>query len=112
VRFLVDEQLPRALAQWLETQGYDADHVSDLGLLGLSDAEITRPALDTGAVIVTKDEDFGFNAAAAGAGQVLWIRFGNSRTGCSWPGWTWLAGDVATAPGGRGGRLSRLTSTG
>jgi predicted nuclease of predicted toxin-antitoxin system len=31
MRFLVDAQLPPALAQWLASHGHDAMHVTDLG---------------------------------------------------------------------------------
>jgi predicted nuclease of predicted toxin-antitoxin system len=32
MRFLVDAQLPPALARWLSAQGCPADHVADLGM--------------------------------------------------------------------------------
>jgi predicted nuclease of predicted toxin-antitoxin system len=32
MRFLVDAQLPPALARWLAAQGHEAAHVGDLGL--------------------------------------------------------------------------------
>jgi predicted nuclease of predicted toxin-antitoxin system len=33
VRFLIDAQLPPALARYLAALGHDAKHVSDVGLL-------------------------------------------------------------------------------
>jgi predicted nuclease of predicted toxin-antitoxin system len=38
MRFLVDAQLPPALANWLAAQGHDAAHVADLDH-ALDDAE-------------------------------------------------------------------------
>jgi predicted nuclease of predicted toxin-antitoxin system len=40
VRFLVDAQLPPALARWLVEQGHDASHVTDHGLGEASDRRI------------------------------------------------------------------------
>ena len=41
MRFLVDQQLPPALARFLAAGGHLAEHVSDIGLV-LSAAEIER----------------------------------------------------------------------
>jgi predicted nuclease of predicted toxin-antitoxin system len=40
MRFLVDAQLPPALARWIESQGQVAQHVADLGLADASDRSI------------------------------------------------------------------------
>jgi predicted nuclease of predicted toxin-antitoxin system len=40
VKFLVDNQLPAALARWLAARGLDACHVSDIGLEEASDQHI------------------------------------------------------------------------
>ncbi|MFZ1575492.1 MAG: DUF5615 family PIN-like protein [Chromatiaceae bacterium] len=37
MRFLVDAQLPPALARWLAQRGHEAEHVLDCGLLDASD---------------------------------------------------------------------------
>lgn len=80
MRFLVDAQLPPALARWLAAQGHQADHVADLGLGGASDATIWDLALRTGVVIVTKDEDFAQRHALSGGGPaVVWVRLPNTR---------------------------------
>jgi predicted nuclease of predicted toxin-antitoxin system len=34
MRFLIDAQLPPALARWLSSAGHDAEHVADIGLAG------------------------------------------------------------------------------
>jgi predicted nuclease of predicted toxin-antitoxin system len=40
MRFLVDAQLPAALARWLAAEGHRAEHVADIGLAGALDKEI------------------------------------------------------------------------
>ncbi len=52
MRFLIDAQLPPALARWLSSAGHDAGHVADIGLAGARDGEIWAYALSAGAVIV------------------------------------------------------------
>ena len=80
MRFLVDAQLPPALARWLGTQGHEAAHVGDLGLQAASDAAIWDHALATSSVIVTKDEDFAQRKALGEDGpRVVWIRLPNTR---------------------------------
>lgn len=58
MRFLVDAQLPVALARRLSDSGHPSKHVADCGLLNASDSRIWAFAADSGAAIVTKDEDF------------------------------------------------------
>lgn len=80
MRFLVDAQLPRILSRHLIRAGHLADHVDEAGLAGASDRKIWSRAYSTGAVIVTKDEDFARRRIAATTGPaVLWIRLGNTR---------------------------------
>ena len=58
MRFLVDAQLPPALARQIELLGHTAEHVADSGRAKAADNVIRAYAAETGAVIVTKDEDF------------------------------------------------------
>ena len=44
LRFLVDEDLPRTLAQDLNAAGFEAQDVRDVGLRGKSDHEILELA--------------------------------------------------------------------
>jgi predicted nuclease of predicted toxin-antitoxin system len=79
VNFLVDAQLPPALAQWLREAGYVAQHVEDVGLREADDGEIWRHALQADVVIVTKDEDFVTRAIQTGTAPVIvWLRLGNA----------------------------------
>lgn len=81
MRFLVDEQLPAALARWLSHRGHTAEHVDDVGLSGCSDQEIWERAAVTTAVLVSKDEDFVSMRVNRTEGPALvWVRIGNVRT--------------------------------
>jgi len=53
-RFLIDAQLPPALARWLTAQGHPAEHVFDFGGDGTTDNDVWNRALDTDAVIISK----------------------------------------------------------
>jgi predicted nuclease of predicted toxin-antitoxin system len=85
VKFLVDAQLPPALAHWLREAGHEATAVGDVGLRDASDTVIWQHASDTGAIIVTKDEDFARRVHPGNAGPViLWVRIGTNRALQSW----------------------------
>ncbi len=78
MRFLVDAQLPPALARWLAAQGHDAEHVVDCRLEGADDSAVWDYAGAIGAVIVSKDEDFAIRHFSRMSGPaVVWIRLGN-----------------------------------
>jgi predicted nuclease of predicted toxin-antitoxin system len=78
MKFIVDAQLPPALAAWLRAKGHEASALRDIGLRDASDEEIWRHVGDDGVVIVTKDEDFAKIAASDMAGpRILWVRTGN-----------------------------------
>lgn len=80
MRFLVDAQLPPALARWLAAKGHEASHVADHGLEAASDSAIWTFALQTSAAIVTKDEDFAQRKVLADIGPaVIWVRLPNTR---------------------------------
>lgn len=80
MRFIIDAQLPPALARFLTANGHEAAHVGDRGLQAASDRAIWDFAIEDGAVIVTKDEDFAQRKALGDAGPaVIWIRLPNTR---------------------------------
>jgi predicted nuclease of predicted toxin-antitoxin system len=79
VRFLVDNQLPVELAEWLRQQGHEAEHVLEVQLAQAKDNPIWQHALTHGAVIVSKDEDFAEWVRRGRPGPaVIWLRLGNS----------------------------------
>ena len=55
MRFLVDAQLPPALARWLVANGHTAEHVADRQMEAASDAAIWDCALQEAAAIITKE---------------------------------------------------------
>lgn len=79
MRFLVDAQLPPALARRIESLGHSAEHVADRGLTTATDGEIRRQAAAIGAAIVTKDEDFAVYRLLHEGPSVVWLRIGNTR---------------------------------
>ena len=77
MKFLVDAQLPPALAGWLRDRGHEAEHVFEIGMVGATDVEIAARAEQVGAVLVTKDEDFTALRLPDRFG-LLWLRCGNA----------------------------------
>jgi hypothetical protein len=54
VKFLVDHQLPPALAQYLREHGFDSEHVIEAGLSTATDIDICRYAKLKGAPLSAK----------------------------------------------------------
>ena len=80
MKFLVDNQLPAALARFLNSHGHDAQHVLDLHMDEAGDTAIWNHAAAQGRVLVSKDEDFLHLANRPGAtGVFVWVRLGNCR---------------------------------
>lgn len=87
MRFLIDAQLPPALAGGLREAGHEASHVEDIGLREADDGAIWARALQSEAILVTKDEDFAARfAQAVNAPVIVWLRVGNTtnRALCAW----------------------------
>lgn len=80
MRFLVDAQLPPALARMLSAHGHVAEHATDVGPADAPDRDLWRYALEHQAVLITKDEDFSNMLVFGGPALVIvWIRVGNTR---------------------------------
>ena len=67
MRFLLDMNLPPAIAEWLQSKGHDAVHIREIGLGHLPDREVFARAAEEGWIVVTFDLDFGEIAGLAGA---------------------------------------------
>jgi predicted nuclease of predicted toxin-antitoxin system len=81
VKFLVDNQLPAALARFLASRGVDCQHVLDVDLSEASDAEIWDHASRNDCIVISKDEDFLYLANLPSMkARLIWIRLGNCRT--------------------------------
>jgi predicted nuclease of predicted toxin-antitoxin system len=80
VTFLVDNQLPPALARFLTSKGHTARHVIDIGLDEDTDKAVWDYAVRHRMALVSKDEDF--LALANRVGKTtpwIWVRLGNCR---------------------------------
>jgi len=74
MRFLLDMNLPPAVAEWLRSEGHNAVHIREIGLAHLRDHEIFARAAEEGRIVVTFDLDFGETVGlvgATGSGVVL-----------------------------------------
>jgi predicted nuclease of predicted toxin-antitoxin system len=77
--FLIDAQLPPALARAVTDAGYPARHVSDVGLLHADDLPIWTFAQEQGCSLITKDEDFvAIRLRAKDGVSVVWLRIRNT----------------------------------
>jgi predicted nuclease of predicted toxin-antitoxin system len=92
MKFIIDAQLPPALADWLRGKGHEAVAVREIGLLDADDNAIWAHAVENQATIVTKDEDFAIRAATQDGPPILWVRTGNlvnrlllARFEVAWP---------------------------
>ena len=79
MRFLVDAQLPKSLAEWLNEAGHDAVHTLDLPLGNrTSDVELCEVALREQRIIISKDGDFVESLLVAGQpSRLLLVATGN-----------------------------------
>lgn len=81
MKLLVDNQLPPALARYLQSERFDCVHVRDIGLASATDHVIWEYAKTNHQAIVTMDQDF-YNLAIRGENvppQIVWVRLGNCR---------------------------------
>lgn len=95
MRFLVEAQLPPALAKWLVLAGKEAWHVREIGMMSTPDALIFAEAVRRDAIVITKDTDFLVLADASRerAPVIIHVRIGNctaryllNRWAEAWPG--------------------------
>ena len=79
MRFIVDAQLPPALARALREGGHDVQSVRELGLQEAEDSDIWDYALANHSAVITKDQDFAERLLASrSAPVVVWLRIGNT----------------------------------
>ena len=79
MKFLVDAQLPRRLALWLQQRGHDVIHTLDLAQQNrIPDPFLLARANQDGRVLVTKDTDFEItHELGQGPPKLLLITTGN-----------------------------------
>jgi predicted nuclease of predicted toxin-antitoxin system len=80
VKFLVDNQLPPALARFISQDlGTKAHHVIDFGLRDAHDIQIWRYASSSELILISKDEEFIDLWVKEPVTKLLWVRLGNCR---------------------------------
>ena len=79
MKFLVDAQLPKRLAEWLNEVGHDTVHTLDLPRGNrTSDAELSDVALREQRIVVSKDSDFVASLLVTGhPSRLLLVATGN-----------------------------------
>lgn len=77
MKFLIDANLPPAMADWLREAGHEARHVRDALSLTAPDEAVWSEALTSGAIVVTKDADYLALAARDPSGRLVLVRCGN-----------------------------------
>ena len=79
MKFLVDAQLPRLLADWLAGAGHDAVHTLDLPRANRTpDDEICMVADAENRIVLTKDDDFVYSfLVQARPSRLLLVSTGN-----------------------------------
>jgi predicted nuclease of predicted toxin-antitoxin system len=80
VKFLVDNQLLSALAQFLRDRGFDAIHVLEIGRAQARDVDIWSLAIESGRIVISKDRDFVDLAESLSTGRLFLVKLGNCRT--------------------------------
>jgi predicted nuclease of predicted toxin-antitoxin system len=81
MKFIVDQQLPPALAGWLRRKGHDASHVREHGFREAEGDAIWPYAEANGAIIGAKDSDFSTRRTRLLSGPTIpWRRVGNTTT--------------------------------
>jgi predicted nuclease of predicted toxin-antitoxin system len=99
VKYIVDAQLPPALARALRDRGVDAAAVREVELREADDSDIWRYAIENDAAIISKDEDFAERfLSSASAPVIIWLRVGNTsnRSLLAWlmPMWPEIASRI------------------
>lgn len=98
MRFLVDAQLPPLLAARLRELGHDAEHVFERFPPDTADGTLWQYAIASGAVVISKDQDFSIRAITAHErAPVIWLRIGNVRTRVLLERFERLLPDIETA---------------
>jgi predicted nuclease of predicted toxin-antitoxin system len=98
MRFLIDAQLPPALAGWLRERGVGAENVAEQLGGQTPDEAIAAYATRNGLVLLTKDDDFALRYPPDDY-QLVWLRCGNisNRALRAWlePRWEALSEKLA-----------------
>jgi predicted nuclease of predicted toxin-antitoxin system len=58
IKFLLDENIPYALIEYLEEKGFSVEHLKKIGKQGIKNGEVYKLAEEGKSWIVTRDADF------------------------------------------------------
>lgn len=58
MKFLIDMPVSPTLADWLNSQGHEAVHISQIGMASAPDVEVIKLARQQGSIVITADLDF------------------------------------------------------
>jgi predicted nuclease of predicted toxin-antitoxin system len=58
MKFLIDANLPRSIVELIAALGHEGEFARDIGMAAAPDSEIAARALQTRAVLLTRDLDF------------------------------------------------------
>ncbi len=58
IKFLLDENMPFALIEFLRNKGYKTEHLKKMGKSGIKNGEVYQVAKEQEAWILTRDSDF------------------------------------------------------
>ncbi|MGE5324714.1 MAG: DUF5615 family PIN-like protein [Actinomycetota bacterium] len=98
MKFIVDNQLPAALSEYLRKRGFESQHVSDIALDRATDREICHYAIANDSIIISKDQDFLYLAGQPQMGiRLIWVRLGNCRTSALLQAFERLLPEIETA---------------
>ncbi len=80
--FLLDENLPYALLDWLHQKGYTVEHLKKIGQTGIRNGDVYRLAETKGCWIVTRDADFQsrYNFVQYNVAGVILFKLSESKT--------------------------------
>jgi predicted nuclease of predicted toxin-antitoxin system len=82
VKFLIDENLPPALRDWLVEWGHEAVHVHDIGLARTLDENVAAIAFVRGEIIIYKDSHFAdLSLIGRSQARLVWVRCGSLSLG-------------------------------
>ena len=80
MNFLIDNQLPPALARFITSElKHTATHILDLGLRDACDADLWTYASSRDLILISKDEDFVDMIVNRPTAKLIWVRVGNCR---------------------------------
>ncbi|RMI09212.1 MAG: hypothetical protein D6681_07350 [Calditrichaeota bacterium] len=82
IEFLLDENIPYALIDFLEKKGFRVNHLKKMGKAGIKNGEVYQIAEQRNAWILTRDTDFEsyYKFAIHEVGGIILLKLSETRT--------------------------------